>query len=463
MRALLRAAVVVSVLAGGLLVAAPAALAQDGAGSDDSGSDDSGSADAGSTAADAAGADTPTATDACTIEDAIAGVLPSVFQVVTDRGLGTAFYIGDDEFLTAAHVVAGATEVKVQNTHHTEDVTIIGADPDADIAILSRSAGSDGADGSGDDGETRSGGSGGSGENGSGDDGETRSGSSGSSGGSGGSGETGSADDLTPLTIGDSTALDIGERLIIVGYPLFERVGDASVTLGVMSARVDDPGSDYVTSLQTDAAANPGNSGGPIIDVCGRVVGIVTSKIVGAAVEGIAYAVAQSTFAEAMVRARDLGPEDVEATIGAWTLIEYTDGTRGVRSIADFHVYTHWPRGGGDPPRLFAFCNDDDRPVVFMWWDVEELIGGVISRRVSVSLQFNWGEWRREYWVDLTAAENLDPQYAVSTDAAGFVRSAGLDRDNRVSMWVTGQNNVPVGIAQFRVGGLRNGLQELGC
>ncbi|MCY3807489.1 MAG: hypothetical protein OXG91_13560 [bacterium] len=40
-------------------------------------------------------------------------------------------------------------------------------------------------------------------------------------------------------------------------------------------------------------------------------------------------------------------------------------------------------------------------------------------------------------------------------------RPAG--RDNPVSMWVTGQNNVPIGIAQFRVGGLRNGLRELGC
>ena len=51
----------------------------------------------------------------------------------------------------------------------------------------------------------------------------------------------------------------------------------------------------------------------------------------------------------------------------------------------------------------------------------------------------------------------------VSRDPAGFVRSAGLDPDNRVSMWVTGQNNVPIGVAQFRVGGLRNGLQESGC
>ncbi len=393
MRALRRTAVAVPVLAAGLLVAAPAALAQDGAQDE---------AEAGP----------------CTIEDAIAGVLPSVFQVVTERGLGTAFYVGDDEFLTAAHVVAGATEIKLQNTNHSEDVTIVGADPDADIAILSRS-------GSGEDGED--------------------------------------LQPLAPLTIGDSTALEIGERLIIVGYPLFRRVGDASVTLGVLSGRVDEPGSDYVTSLQTDAAANPGNSGGPVIDVCGEVVGIVTSKIVGPAVEGIAYGVAQSTFSEAMVRARDLGPEDVAATIGAWTVVKYTDGTRGLRTVANFHVYTHWPRGGGDPPRLSAFCSDAGNPVVFMWWDVEKLIGGAISRRVSVSRQFNWGEWQREYWVDLTTAESLDPQYAVSRDAAGFVRSAGLDPDNRVSMWVTGQNNVPIGIAQFRVGGLRNGLRELGC
>ena len=389
MRALLRTAVAVAAVAGGLLAAAPAAVAQDGAAQDG----------------------TPTAPAAdCTIEGAIAGVLPSVFQVVTERGLGTAFYVGDGEFLTAAHVVAGATEIKIQNTHHTRDVTIVGADPDADIAILA-----------------------------------------------------GSGDSLEPLTIGDSTALDLGERLIIAGYPLFERVGDASVTLGVLSGRVEDPDFDYVTSLQTDAAANPGNSGGPIIDICGEVVGIVTSKLVGAAVEGIAYAVAQSTFAEAMVRARDLGPEDVAATIGAWRILEYTDGTRGLRSIANFHVYTHWPRGGGDPPRLFAFCSEAGNPVVFMWWDVEELIGGAITRRVSVSLQFNQAPWQRQYWVDLTNAENLDPQYAVSRDPAGFVRSAGRDRDNLVSMWVTGQNNVPIGLARFRVGGLRNALQELGC
>ena len=396
MRALFRATVVVCVVAGGLLAAAPAALAQtDPQNGAQNGAQDDATTDA---------------TTDCTIEGAIAGVVPSVFQVVTDSALGTAFYVGDGEFLTAAHVVAGATEIKIQNADHTRELTIVGADPDADIAILA-----------------------------------------------------GSGDSLEPLTIGDSTALDLGERLIIAGYPLFERVGDASVTLGVLSGRVEDPNFDYVTSLQTDAAANPGNSGGPIIDICGEVVGIVTSKLVGEAVEGIAYAVAQSTFSEAMTRARDLGPQEVAETVGAWTVLQYTDGTRGLRSVASFHVYAHWPRGGGAPPRLFAFCGDAGNPVVFMWWDVEELIGGAISRQVSVSLQFNQAPWQREYWVDLTRAESLDPQYAVSRDAAGFVRSAGRDPGNRVSMWVTGQNNLPIGIALFRVGGLRNGLQELGC
>ena len=268
-------------------------------------------------------------------------MLPSVFQVVTDAGLGTAFYIGNDEFLGAAHVVAGAETITAQNDDHTRDLTIIGADPDADIAVLS-----------------------GSGEN------------------------------LEALTIGDSAALDIGERLIIVGYPLFERVGDASVTLGVLSVRLEDPDFGYVTSLQTDAAANPGNSGGPIVDKCGVVVGIVTTKLVGAAVEGIAYAVARSSFSEAMVRARDLGPEEVAETVGAWTVIEFTNGESGLRSVAAFHVYAHWPDDGGAAPRLFAYCSDDT-PVVYMWWDVDELIGGAISRRVNVSLQFNWGEWKR--------------------------------------------------------------------
>ena len=171
----------------------------------------------------------------------------------------------------------------------------------------------------------------------------------------------GRGDNLEALTIGDSAGLDIGERLIIVGYPLFERVGDASVTLGVLSARHEDPDVGYLTSLQTDAAANPGNSGGPIVNTCGGVVGIVTSKQVGAAVEGIAYAVAQSSFSEAMVRARDLGPEEVAETVGAWTLIEYDDGTLGLRSRATFHVYAHWPDDGGAAPLLFAFCNGTRR------------------------------------------------------------------------------------------------------
>lgn len=426
MRALFRSVLVVAVLAGGVLAATPAASAQDGA--------------------------PPAPPTDCTIEDAIAGVLPSVFQVVTERSLGTAFYVGDGEFLTAAHVVAGATEIRVQNAHHTGDVTIVGADPDADIAILSGSV----------------------------EDFEPSGAATPAPNAAAGAPTPANptpapatptpapaTPTLAPLTIGDSTTLGIGERLIIVGYPLFKRVGDASVTLGVLSGRVDDPDADYVTSLQTDAAANPGNSGGPIIDICGEVVGIVTSKQVGTAVEGIAYAVAQSTFAEAMVRARDLGPEDVAVTTGAWTVRQDADGTRSLRSVADFHVYTHWPRGGGNPPRLLAFCSDAGRPVVFMWWDVEELIGGAVSRRVAVSLQFDRGGslsgWQREYWVDLTTADNLDPQYAVSRNAAGFVRSAGRDPDNRVSMWVTGRNNEPIGIARFQVGGLRNGLDELGC
>ena len=388
MRALMRTVVVVCVLVGGPLVAAPAAFAQDTVAQDANAED--------------------TATEDCTIEDAIAGVLPSVFQVVTDIGLGTAFYIGNGEFLTAAHVVAGATEITAQNADYTRELTIVGADPDADIAILA-----------------------------------------------------GSGDSLEALTIGDSAVLDIGERLIIVGYPLFERVGDASVTLGVLSARVEDPDFDYVSSLQTDAAANPGNSGGPIVDACDKVVGIVTSKQVGAAVEGIAYAVSQSTFSEAMVRARDLGPQDVAQTVGAWTVIEFTNGESGLLSVANFHVYAHWPDDGGARPRLFAYCNDADRPVVYTWWDVDELIGGTISRRVAVSLQFNQGDWTREYWVDVTFQENVDNQYAVSRDAAGFVRSAG--RDNVVFMWLTGQNNAPIGIARFEVGGLEKGLEELGC
>ncbi len=81
---------------------------------------------------------------------------------------------------------------------------------------------------------------------------------------------------IPPIVWGDSDALRPGERLLAIGYPLGGSVftgGEASVTSGIFSAHRELRGRPYV---QTDTPLNPGNSGGPLINLKGEVIGINT-------------------------------------------------------------------------------------------------------------------------------------------------------------------------------------------
>ncbi len=87
--------------------------------------------------------------------------------------------------------------------------------------------------------------------------------------------------DITPLVLGDSGALDIGQFVIAIGNPFGE---ESSMSIGIVSGlgrtiaseRVADGGGVYSLPqvIQTDAAINPGNSGGPLLNLQGQVVGV---------------------------------------------------------------------------------------------------------------------------------------------------------------------------------------------
>jgi serine protease Do len=111
-------------------------------------------------------------------------------------------------------------------------------------------------------------------------------------------------DGLVPAKIGTSSTLRIGETVVAIGNPLAAKTG-ATVSVGVVSA-VDrailpPTGETLYNLIQTDAALNAGSSGGPLIDLSGKVVGINTA--VATAAQNISYAIA---IDEAFAVARSL-------------------------------------------------------------------------------------------------------------------------------------------------------------
>lgn len=140
------------------------------------------------------------------------------------RGVGSGFIISADGFvLTNNHVVSGSSDIFVTLTDGKEHrAKIVGTDARTDLALLK-------IDASG----------------------------------------------LTPLPIGESRSLRKGQWVLAIGSPFGL---ESTVTAGIVSAINRETG-DYLPFIQTDVAVNPGNSGGPLIDLSGRVVG-VNSQIV---------------------------------------------------------------------------------------------------------------------------------------------------------------------------------------
>lgn len=191
----------------------------------------------------------------CRIDEAMAArVIASTVKVETTTGSGSAFYIGNGEFVTAAHVVDDNPRmITLHNERINVSARIVGytSRGDGDLAILSASA-------------------------------------------------PGMAALAWAGTIGE------GAEVAIVGYPLGQGLR-ASISRGIVSRTFTDEAG--VSQIQTDAPANPGNSGGPLVDACGRVAGVVSWKIVrdsqGNATEGLAFVVGEPSLTSRLTALRD--------------------------------------------------------------------------------------------------------------------------------------------------------------
>ena len=233
--------------------------------------------------------------DVAAVADAVA---PSVVTVISDLGaspLGPAGAMGtgvvltpEGEILTNAHVVEGADELRVRLSGETEPrpAEVVASDPGNDLALIQLTD-VDGVE-------------------------------------------------LTPATLAAPEAIAIGEPVVAIGFAL-DLDGDPSVTLGIVSA-LDrtlqmEPDGALDGLIQTDAAISSGNSGGPLVNAAGEVVGINTAVARGnftTAANDVGFAI---SMAEALpivdsLREQAGGEPREEAFLGV-SIADRRDGGQG--------------------------------------------------------------------------------------------------------------------------------------
>lgn len=152
------------------------------------------------------------------------------------------------------------------------------------------------------------------------------------------------ATNLQPVVIGDSSKLVVGDTAVVVGNPLGS---GATVTNGIISAldREIDLGDSIMNLLQTNAAVNPGNSGGGLFNGKGELVGIVVAKSAGEDIEGIGFAIPINDIKETVseiktygyIRGRVLLGVNLLEIDNAWDAMMYRLDSLGVyvKSVED--------------------------------------------------------------------------------------------------------------------------------
>ena len=146
--------------------------------------------------------------------------------------------------------------------------------------------------------------------------------------------------DLTPAQFGDSTALRVGDSVAAIGDPLGVSLR-GTLTNGIVSAinRNVKVSGRTMTLIQTNAAINSGNSGGPLINCYGQVIGIITLKIgdsaSAAGVEGIGFAIPSSTVREIVNQLMEQGYVSGRPSLGL----------TGVALSSFYLSYFHLPSG----------------------------------------------------------------------------------------------------------------------
>ena len=179
------------------------------------------------------------------LADLIESIQAGVVQITTSRGSGSGFIIASDGLvITNEHVVSNESNVGVWLTNgHRYDATVLDRDSTSDLALLKIDGGR-----------------------------------------------------FQAFAVGDSDRVRMGDEVLALGFPIADTIGtNLTVTRGIISSTRTENG---VRLLQTDASLNPGNSGGPLVNLNGEVIGVNSSRIEetdsGRPVTNIGFAVSVS-------------------------------------------------------------------------------------------------------------------------------------------------------------------------
>ncbi|MBZ5638425.1 MAG: Do family serine endopeptidase [Acidobacteriia bacterium] len=274
---------------------------------------------------------------------------------------GSGFFVSPDGYiLTNNHVVADATKVEVALNDGTRlNAEIVGTDPNIDLALLKV------------DSKGRS---------------------------------------LPTLALGDSDKLRPGQWVIAIGNP-FEL--SETVTAGVISAKdrqvpIGDTDRSLVSFLQTDAAINFGNSGGPLLDASGRVVGINTAINRGGMAEGIGFALPINQARSAMDQLRATGKVR-RGYIGV-SMTDINDAMREYLGLPDKGgVYVQTVTSDGPAEKAGIQPDDVIRKVAGETIkNGRDLLGRVASRKPGDRIDLEVLRGRKPMQFTLTLAERPD-------------------------------------------------------
>lgn len=171
--------------------------------------------------------------------------------------IGTGFMIGEGLILTNYHVVADSGDITIFADDGIFPAEVVGIDPSLDVALLRPPA---------------------------------------------------EAVVARSLDLAGPSEIIIGQDVYVLGYPFgIGKSISGGIVSGVSRVLQQTTSSWLSPYIQTDAAVSPGNSGGPLLDACGRVVGLITSQIAAPGAENLAFAIPVEVLAPVVAELAEKG------------------------------------------------------------------------------------------------------------------------------------------------------------